>query len=155
MIHVIKGLWKLYSLRGLELDQDKEITSDCECCGNKGHTVLGFIHKGESTLAAYCVKWTEGHEKDNPPWLLLSMGAWGEGTTGKDRVTAGCVLLVNENGRNFHIVDASTLESRSEDIVGHHLTSEEVMSGKIKDHFFKLANKVVMNDPRIQTLFGK
>ncbi|UZE97298.1 hypothetical protein [Alkalimarinus alittae] len=38
MIHVIKGLWRLYSVRGLELDQDKEITSDCECCGNKGRT---------------------------------------------------------------------------------------------------------------------
>jgi hypothetical protein len=155
MFSNIKGLWRKFTLRKLELDQDDEKITACTCCGNDTHTVLGFIHQGNSTLAAYRVSWTEGHKKENPPWFIITMGAWGDGTTGKNRATAGCLLIQNSSGQSFQVVDASSIESRSPDIVGHYLTREEVMSGKVKDHLFKLIDKIVFYEPRIKVLFGE
>jgi len=138
-----------------EIEHDSEHEQDCSCCGNTSHTIFGYVHADESTLAAFCVKWTDGHELDNPPWFLLSMGAWGDGSTGEERVTAGCILIQTDEGPRFSVVDSSSVEWRSPDLVGRHLTRDQVMGGELAAHFFNLLDQITLGSEQIGSLVGR
>jgi hypothetical protein len=138
---------------GHTLEVEPEDTSHsvkCECCDHTTHTIFGFVHYDTgATVSAYCVKWTVDNP-EHPPWFLLSIGPWGDGTSGNDRVTVASILRFHESKPNFTVVNAEELEWRDESLVGFHLSREQVMGSPVAKTAFALIDEIVAHDPRVR-----
>jgi hypothetical protein len=104
----------------LELEQEDEKTSVCDCCGSTTHTVWGWVHEaGRWTRAAYLVRWAE-EEGPHPPHVTLGWGGWGEGTGPEDRASIYAEL---RDDARFEFVDhpAPGALPGEEDVMGERL----------------------------------
>lgn len=124
----------------------------CECCDHTTQTIFGFVdYDTGATVSAYCVKWTVDNP-EHPPWFLLSIGPWGDGSSGHDRVTVASILHFCESKPNFTVVDAEELEWRDESLVGCHLKREQVIGSPVAKTAFALIDEIVLHDPRVRGL---
>ncbi len=131
---------------------EKTHSAKCECCDRTTHTIFGLVHYDTgATVSAYCVKWTVDNP-EHPPSFLLSIGPWGEGTSGNDRVTVASILRFDQSRPDFTVVDAEQLEWRDQTLVGFHLRRDQVVGSPVAKTAFSLIDKIVVHDPRVRGL---
>ncbi len=128
----------------------------CPCCDNETQTVNGYVYVDEYARAVYFARWTKNH-LERGIQILLSIGEWGEGTSGTERCRLGfeCRMVTERPG--FMIIDAASLPWNDEQFLGAALTREEVLllNDQSKEEVFQILDHLATDDDRINTfLFG-
>jgi len=130
----------------LEVEQAGDSTGHCACCGRTSRTVWGYVHEADGpTLAAYFVRWTDGHIEETGANVDLVLGGWGDGTS---RAGRACVSLLHrqmEDGKpSLMIVDAKA----EPEIADKPLKRCEVIGTPLADQVFRLADAIYEQDDR-------
>ena len=69
-------------------------------------TGVGYVSRGEVTVAAYFVEWTPGHH-DRAANFDLIIGAWGSAASASDRTEVALAFHHIPTGPAFMVVDAA------------------------------------------------
>ena len=123
-----------------------ETLGRCDCCGRTSHTLLGYVHEaGGPTLAAYFIRWTEGHVDEFGADLDLVVGAWGEGASPANRATVSLFgRRVEDGAPSLTLVDARPEPTLAE----HALKRDEVVGTPRADHIFRITDAIYAQDER-------
>lgn len=73
----------------------------CSCCGRESETVHGYLYDESGTTTVYFAGYTYGHHERRAN-LLLSVGAWGEGTAPTDRIAIAMQVIRIATGWSSH-----------------------------------------------------
>lgn len=128
----------------------------CPCCENETQTVNGYVYVDQNARAVYFSRWTNNH-LERGIQILLSIGQWGEGTSGSERCRIGFECRMGTERPGFMIVDAASLPWDDEQFLGTALTREEVLmlSDQSKEEMFHILDHLATDDERINNfLFG-
>ncbi|MDQ5935268.1 MAG: hypothetical protein QG574_2574 [Cyanobacteriota bacterium erpe_2018_sw_21hr_WHONDRS-SW48-000092_B_bin.40] len=125
------------------------VTENCLDCGSQTRTVNGYVYTENCARAIYYARWTDSH-LERGIQILLSIGQWGEGTTGEVRRRIGVACRMYSNGPAFMIVDASELPWDDEEFLGRALTRQGVLNGPAKEEVFSILDRLVFDDHRIK-----
>jgi hypothetical protein len=139
---------------GLQLainPDDQQSFGPCKCCGNMTQRVWGYVNQDEATIAAYFVEWTPGHV-ENPANFDLIVGAWGPGTSPKDKKAVSLDLRRTDAGPWFTVIDASKRPVATSSLVGEALSREQVIGKPIADTVFSICDTVLLQDHRLDSI---
>jgi len=135
------------------LEQSDQSGGHCECCGKETVRVNGNVIDGETFVALYTVVWTKGVRSHGAEFSFI-FGAWGEGTTLKDR---SVVLLdfncSEENGFGFRIAD-DVLQRRGnlEEFASNFLDRGALIGSAFTPFLFAVADAVYMKEMRLDEI---
>lgn len=121
----------------------------CSDCESSTRSIWGYVYKENNAYAVYYARWTENHLERGIE-ILLSIGQWGEGTSGEMRNRVGVKCQIDSAVPAFMIVDASTMPWNDEKVLGKALTREDVLTNSIKDEAFHILDHLVFDDQRLK-----
>ena len=135
----------------LEVEPTDESSGHCDCCGNQTRTVWGYVRKkGAEALAAYFMHWTVGKPLDSLPANFdLIYGAWGEGSSEKDRCAISLVHFEDENGPGVTVVDARDRAVAKNELVGSSKARDDVVGTPLAGAAFAIFDAVLAQDQRL------
>jgi hypothetical protein len=133
----------------IEPGESKE-TGICPDCGSKTWYATGYVYNDNNASAIYMARWTDKH-LERGIQILLSIGQWGNGTSGKMRRRVGVDCRMGSDRPSFMIVDASKMPWDDEKLLGKALTRAEVLKDPLKDEAFHILDHLVSDDPRIKS----
>lgn len=115
--------------------------------------VWGYVQQRETTVGAYFVEWTPGHE-DRAANFDLIIGAWGPDTSASDRKAVALAFRHLPTGPAFMVVDAAERPFGTSPLVGEALGREQVVGRTIAATAFALCDCIYTQDGRIADLRG-
>ncbi|WP_298306580.1 hypothetical protein [uncultured Erythrobacter sp.] len=137
-----------------ELQFEVEMTGQsgghCDCCGNDSHCVWGWVHQIEGpTVAAYWVRWTDGHLADPGAKLDLVIGPWGEGTSQSARYLVSLVHR-EQQGESpaLMVVDAPANNVSYETLAQNPMAKGEVIGTPLAAQLFRILDAIYEQDTR-------
>jgi hypothetical protein len=113
----------------------------CPACGGPTGTVNGFAYRDGDAHAIYYLGWCEGAHGERSAFLTLSLGEWGEGTGGEDRLMVG--IEVRDEG--MRLADKPVLERPA--FLGRFVPRDEALELGGLDELWHLADHIVLDDP--------
>ena len=132
-----------------EIETAAESGGVCDCCGSESRTIWGYVHQAERTLACYFIQWTVGASLDTHPANIdLIYGAWGEGTTKRDRCLVAMIHFENDDGSSIMVIDAEA-RLASRDIAGSAMKRSDVVGTPFAPHIFRIIDAIFLQDPRL------
>lgn len=131
--------------------ENERTLGPCSCCGNMTRRFWGHIRHGDTTVGAYFVEWTPGHE-DRAANFDLIIGAWGHGTSASDRKAVALAFRNLPTGPAFMVIDAVERPFGSSPLVGEALGREQVVGRPITATAFALCDCIYTQDWRIAEL---
>jgi hypothetical protein len=132
----------------VELGESSEL-GPCDCCGGRSRTVWGYLHRGETTEAAYFVQWTLGQVDRHGANFDLIVGKWGDGTIRHDRRAVALELRHGEAGPAFTVIDAADRPVGGSELVGKALSRGEVIGTPLAAAVFEMVDAIWLQDERI------
>lgn len=111
----------------------------CDCCGTATSRIWGWVHQGESTLAAYFVGWTEGRP-DHGVAFDLVLGRWGDETTPEDRCAVA--LDYRHDANAFMIVDAAGRVADNSQLASAALARDVIVETSLARRVFAIADAI-------------
>ena len=126
--------WRL-----LTVEPSGESSGHCDCCGNATRRIWGWVHRGEDTLAAYFVGWTED-KPDHGVAFDLALGRWGDNTTPEDRYAVA--LDFRHDANAFTIVDATGRVADNPQLVSAALVRDTILATPLSHQVFAVADAV-------------
>jgi hypothetical protein len=132
----------------IEPGESKE-TGKCPDCGSKTWYVNGYVYVENSARAVYYARWTDKHIERGIQ-ILLSIGQWGDGTTGNMRRRVGIECRMGSDHPSFMVVDASKMPWDDEKFLGKPLTREQVLKDPAKEEVFQILDHLAFDDLRIK-----
>ncbi|MBI4533353.1 MAG: hypothetical protein HY711_05335 [Candidatus Melainabacteria bacterium] len=140
---------KMQQAEGLTFEPDgSSEQGNCPDCGNTTMTVWGYVHRAGAAHAAYYARWTKGH-LERGMQLLVSVGSWGEGTTGKMRCCFGVECRMMSDSPGFMLVDADSMPWLNYDMLGKPLSRTQALDHPSKVDVFAILDALVEKDERI------
>lgn len=125
----------------------------CADCGRRTRTVWGYAYAGGNTPhAVYFARWTPGHVERGAQ-LLVSVGAWGEGTSSEDRSAVGLECRMGADRPSFMVVDAAALPWGDKALLGRMLSLEEALASGAASDAFTVCDALVEQDARFRALW--
>lgn len=123
----------------------------CDCCGATSHSVWGMIHAAGCTVAAYFVRWAEGH-LDNPGASFdLVLGDWGKSATDADRYVVSLLYREIDGIPQFMVVNAADCLAAQGALAKTALSREEVIGTPLAPQIFALVDAVCEQDKNALT----
>jgi hypothetical protein len=135
----------------VEPDGAKDL-DPCQCCGGQRRRIWGYVHDGETALAAYFLTWTVGQVPWHGARLDLILGDWEDGSTPENRFVVSLEYRRTETETGFRVVDAD--DSRSS-VASRSLRAEEVVDTEIAKAVFAIAEAIYAHDPRTAEIQGR
>jgi hypothetical protein len=130
-----------------QLDQD---SGHCDCCGNTSHSVWGFVHRDERTVAAYWVHWTEGHLGSTGANWDFIVGSWGDESSASDRFAASLLYREPEGAAPaFMVIDATDRPVAESNLVASALDRDDISGTPLSDQLFALVDAIWIQDARL------
>lgn len=121
----------------------------CECCGERSHTIRGELRDGRgATLAVYLAGWTENPAEHPDIYLALSLGPWGEDTSGDDRVNIPIVAFHDGATWQFGANDHGRLDD-DPTLLGRRLGRDEILAHPRLAEIWALSDALWLGDPRL------
>lgn len=111
-----------------------------ECQGDTG-TVIGFTYQDGDANAIYYLGWCEGGHGERHAYLTVSAGEWGDGTSGRDRVTVG----IEVRPAGMRLADEPGVDNP--DFLGRFLGRAEAIERGGLDALWHLCDHIVLDDP--------
>ena len=131
--------------------EDERTFGPCECCGNMTRRVWGYVNDKDSTIAAYFVEWTPGHEEHAANFDLI-VGKWGEDAGPADRKAVALAFRRLEAGPQFMVINAMDRPVGKNSLVGEALCREQVIGHPVAQTVFALCDTIFLDDPRVLSL---
>lgn len=129
----------------VRIEPDRVQSSHCDCCHGVASTANGYVYVDEEPHAVYFLDWTEGHP-ERSAFLTLSMGQWGDASTGDDRSTLGLEVRRGEDGEaGFHLADTP---HRKSEVLGHFVSRAHALAIGGLDDFWHVTDHIALDDPR-------
>jgi hypothetical protein len=116
----------------------------CEVCGGVNRRFNGYAYGDDYAWGVYYVEWCDGDHPERIVWFTLSLGAWGEGTTGADRRSFG--VEWREGG--MRLTEEPVLDEP--DHLGEFVPRERALGIDGIDELWHLADHIVLDDPRVE-----
>lgn len=131
----------------LEVERTGESSGHCDCCGRESHTIWGYVHEAEGpTLAAYFVRWTDGHVDELGINLDLIVGTWGGGSSSADRAVISLLQRQMDDGRpSLMVIDAKPEPS----VADAALPRDEVVGTPLAAQIFRITDAIYEQDARL------
>ena len=123
-------------------------TTHCDCCGRATRSLNGYAYAGGSAIAAYMVRWTDGHVAENGASFDLIIGEWG-GAPSSARVAVSLDYRVTDTGPAFMVIDANTQPVAKSDLVGRALSRNEVIGTATAKTAFDILDAILLQDDRV------
>jgi hypothetical protein len=121
----------------------------CDCCGRDSRSVWGLVNEGEATVAAYWMRWTEGHLDEVGANLDMVLGRWGEGATPKDRFAVALVHRNQDDGTpSLMVIDAPGRPVADGALAALGLCRDEVIGTPLAPQVFALVDAIYEQDDR-------
>jgi hypothetical protein len=117
----------------------------CPCCERESETVHGFLYDRSGATFVYFAGYTHGHPERRAN-MVLSVGAWGEGTTPADRKAIALQVYSVKRGLVFTFPPAETspwYRKEFKDVAPEELSDED------RVRYRDLAKAAVQKDPRV------
>jgi hypothetical protein len=132
----------------LSLEPSHETSATlCGCCGESYRKVWGFLYDDDSAYAVYYAT-LSSHDRRRRVEMAIGIGNWGEHSKVEDRLS---MALDVQAGFKMTIVDAADSPwVEAQTLLGKMLDRSEALAHPLKDEFFRIADYVVLNDPRIK-----
>jgi REP element-mobilizing transposase RayT len=127
----------------------------CTCCGDRTRRVWGFVHRGDTTEAAYFVEWAPGKVAGHGAHVDLIVGNWGEGAGATDRVAVALEFRRTDRGPSFMVIDATGRSLASSELAGASLRREEVVGAPLAKRVFEIVDAIWLQDGRIREVTGR
>ena len=134
--------------RSFEVEEGSTSSGHCDCCGTTTRRIWGYIHRGDATVAAYFVGWTEG-KPDHGAAFDVIFGAWGEGTAKQDRSAVALDFRVIDGSPQFMVIDATGRVAADSELVGTALQRNDVIGTPVAAQVFALVDAIYMRDGRL------
>ena len=137
----------------LAVNEDSVFSSDlCECCGQRTHSLSGWLSDSTGTIAAYLMYWTESRPDHNAN-IDLVIGKWGDSASPTDR--KGASLIYNCAGGGFMVIDAASRPfSSSQDLFTLALSREDIIGTSFAAELFRMTDAIWQQDTRIDEVRG-
>jgi len=137
----------------LTLEQGGVATYSCDCCGGTSETVHGYIYDQTGATSVYFVGYTLGHPTPRAN-VLVSMGGWGEGTSGSDRRSTAVEAVLEGEELRLRVAspDSSPWANR-QDMLGT-LLREHQLTDADRARMSELVSVAVTRDPHAARYFG-
>lgn len=113
--------------------------------------VWGYVQQRDTTVGAYFVEWTPGHENRAANFDLI-IGAWGPDTSAGDRKAVALAFRHVPSAPEFMVVDAAERPFGTSTLVGETLKREQVINRPIAATAFALCDCIYTQDGRIAEL---
>jgi hypothetical protein len=123
----------------------------CDCCGEMTSRVWGYVHEGDSALAAYYVEWTPGHDGKQANFDLI-VGRWGDNTDASDRQAIAVEFRKLDTGPAFRVIDAKDRNASNSTLVSKALDRSSVIGTPVATQVFAICDLIYLEDPRISEL---
>ena len=141
-------------MNAFKLEPQGESGGLCECCGKTSKTVWGLVEAEAAPTACYYVQWTIDGVAEHGANFDLVIGAWGEGTTAKDRVVVCLEYRLLDHGPAFKIVDASTRGRDFCTLADAVLGRSDVIGTPLAGQVFAISDLILARDGRVAELRG-
>ena len=124
----------------------------CDCCGQKSHSISGWVNEDSATVAAYLVHWTETRPDHGANFDLI-IGSWGEDTNSTDRQAAS--FKYSSSGGGFMAIDASSRPFANDStLFDQALSREEIVGSPLSSALYNLLDAIWLQDSRIAEIQG-
>lgn len=134
----------------LIIEPDGEAVHErCADCGRSTRSVWGYVSDERGARAAYFIRWTDGH-LDRGAQLIVSIGAWGNGTRAQDRRCVGIECRMGAERPGFMVVDATDLPWAHQEILGEKLSRAVALADPIATEVFAILDRLVDDDRRFR-----
>ena len=121
----------------------------CACCGHESRSVAGLVYEQDGACAAYWMHWTVNHLSDTGANLDLVLGAWGEGTSAKDRYAVSLVHFQQEDGSPaLMVIAAQDRPAANGNLAASGLRRDEVIGTRLAEQIFALTDAIYEQDGR-------
>ncbi|GAB5449492.1 hypothetical protein [Gymnodinialimonas sp.] len=139
-----------------EVEPTKETQSICDCCGNRTHAIMGFVHESNGdTLAHYTMQWTVEMPFDSHPANFdLIFGRWGEGTGSDDRCAISLIYYEEAGRQGVMVINAKDRPVASSNLVSTALMREDVVGTDLAKQVFAVFDSVLLGDKRLAHFDG-
>ena len=120
--------------------------SRCATCGGVNRRVDGFAYSDGFAYGVYYAEWCDGDHPERIVRITLSLGAWGEGTTGADR---RC-FAVEWRAGGMRLADEPVIDRP--DFLGQCVPRERALAIEGIEDLWHVADHVVLEDPHVEGL---
>jgi hypothetical protein len=139
----------MHGVAVIRVEPDASKSSPCDCCSGVAFIANGYVYEDEIPRGVYFLDWTEGHPHRRA-YLTVSLGDWGEGTTGEHRSSLGVLFQLSDDGAaGFQLADEPHRES---DFLGDFVPRDQAMAIGGLDHFWHIADHIAVDDPRAEAV---
>ena len=136
-------------LEAYAVEASGQSSGTCDCCGRESHTVWGWVHRSEVTVAAYFVRWTSGHLNDVGANIDLIIGKWGEGTSLSDRFVVSLIHREMPDGTpSVMVTDARADSAIYGEVAASALRRDDVIGTPLAAQIFDLVDAIYIQDGR-------
>ena len=120
----------------------------CSECGGESDRVYGDIFDGDRQTGAYSADLGRKHHDRR---VLLAIGTleWDESNEDWREVSVTLAVWPTESEFQMSLLDASESPYRDNELIGRVLDRDEALASPLRDHFFHLADEIVVHDPRV------
>jgi hypothetical protein len=131
------------------VELDGESGGRCDCCGRASHSVWGWVHRDERTVASYRIHWTVGHLSDLGANFDLVLGTWGENTTVDDRFAASLLYREPDDSPSaFMVIDADDRSIEGSELCSSALQRDEIIGTPLAEQLFAIIDAIWVQDCR-------
>ena len=124
----------------------------CPCCGRQSETVHGYLCRPDGTTSVYFAGFTHGHPERRAN-LVLSIGAWGDGTTPADRKAIALEATAEGGAVTFSFPPPESTPWLGKDFLGS-MVRPERLSNDERQQLVSLSKLVVSQDHRVAAYFA-
>lgn len=141
----------------LSIELDSKVKPEqCSKCGLRYHRVHGFVYDGGNAFAVYWAAIYVGHLEHPGPRIDLTIAIgddWGDESDPTRRCYASLDVWpeAEQVRMAFQDVDGAPLKPEH---FGSPLTRASALGSPFEEQFFRVADKIVYDDPRVSKALG-
>ncbi|HSC88964.1 MAG TPA: hypothetical protein VLC09_16895 [Polyangiaceae bacterium] len=129
-----------------------EPTKESELSTDEGllRTVWGYVYSDDRAHAVYFVRWNDTSLDEAV--FVVSVGAWGDGSTSQDRQCTAALGRVHQGQLAFRWIDAGETSFADNDFLGVMRRADDLRESPLADEVSHVLDHLLTDDPRIRDL---
>lgn len=130
------------------LERSEPSWSTCPCCGDLTIRLTRFVYRDGDAFAVYYVQYSNGHP-DSELAMVVSLGAWGEGSLPRDRAAFFCRVRATQTAYEVMLGDVADSPWSDVELLGAALSGEQARAHPWKATAFEVLDSAFEQDPAL------
>jgi len=136
----------------IEPGKDKKPRT-CSCCGGDINSAYGFVYKDGDAFSIYQVSWSDAHPEAGID-VALNFAKNGDFENPKKVYAIGILIKSTEHEYQFSFLNPENSSWSESNLREKMFTRDEALLHPQKSEFFRIAEYIIMNDPRVMDALG-